>query len=152
MRKQLRDAVVAGLTGLPTTGTRVYPGRTRQLKEAHEPTLLVYLRSETSNRAVRGAPPVLERVCTLHVEGRVSIADVPDDTLDTISAEVEAAMADMMDFTGRPPKPLGGLALNLSMTATEMIAEFDGARHIGGVRIEYQVTYRTQEGEPRLVA
>lgn len=143
VRKQIRDAVVVKLTGLPTTAGRVFVGRTRPLAQAHAPTLLVYMRSETKRRAVAGRPPLLERVAILDIEGRVSEAVPPDDLLDQISAEVESAMFETLDLRGGF---LGGLALNIVPVSTELIAEAQGDRHIGGVRVEYQVTYRTAEG------
>ncbi len=147
VRKQIRDAVVAALMGLPTTADRVYVGRTRSLKAAHEPTLLVYTRSETSKRAVKGVPPKLDRVVLLDIEGRVSTADVPDDLLDQISGEVEAVMWDLFDGVGAF---LGGLAMDLQLVSTEVIAQAEGDRQIGGVRLEYSCLYRTAEGTPVL--
>ncbi|MEY9110397.1 hypothetical protein ABH999_006593 [Bradyrhizobium yuanmingense] len=150
VRKQIRDAVVTGLTGLPSTADRVYAGRTRPLQVGHDPTLLVYTRAETSQRAVLGRPPKIERRCTLHVEGRVSTAAPPDDLLDQIAAEIEAGIAAMINYG--TSVFLGGLAQNVQLTATEMVAEADGERQIGGVRVEYLVTYRTVEGAPTAVA
>ncbi|MCA1381298.1 hypothetical protein [Bradyrhizobium sp. BRP23] len=145
VRKQIRDAVVARLTGLPSTGNRVYVGRTRPLGAAHKPTLLIYTRSETASRTVKGVPPKLDRVMILDVEGRVSLADVPDDTLDQIAGEIEAAMWDLFDGRGTF---INGLAMDIKPVSTELIAEAAGERHIGGVRVEYLVTYRTAEGAP----
>lgn len=150
VRKQIRDAVVIGLTGLPATADRVYAGRTRRLQAAHEPTLLVYTRAETAQRAVLGRPPKIERRCTLHVEGRVSTAAPPDDLLDQIAAEIEAGIAAMINYG--TAVFFGGLAQNVQLTATEIVAESEGERHIGGVRVEYLVTYRTVEGAPTAVA
>lgn len=150
VRKQIRDYVAAGLDGLATTADRVYVGRTRPLAAEHPPALLVYTRTETSERTVQGAPGKVTRRCTLHIEGRVSAAEPPDDLLDTIAAEIEAAMTAMIDFG--TARVFGGLASNAAMTGTEMIAEADGSRHIGGVRVEYLVTYRTVEGAPTAVA
>ena len=145
VRKQIRDAVVLALTGLPTTSDRVFVGRTRPLSKAHEPTLLVYMRSETSSRAVKGVPPKLDRVVILDVEGRVSMPSVPDDMLDQIAGEVEGAMWGLFDGRGAF---LNGLAMDIKPVSTELVAEADGERHIGGVRVEYLVTYRTAEGVP----
>ena len=149
-RKQIRDYVAAGLTGLTTTGDRVRVGRVRPLAAAHDPTLLIYMRSETSERTVRGAPPKIERKCTLHLEGRVSTADEPDDLLDTIAAEIEAGVAALIDYgTGQF---FGGLVQNVQFVSTEMLAEAEGERIAGGVRLSYLVTYRTVEGAPTAIA
>lgn len=145
VRRQIRDAVVQALTGLPTTAARVYVGRARPLAPAHEPTLLVYTRSETAVRGAGGRQPKLDRVVILDVEGRVSLPDAPDDVLDQIAVEVEAAMWGLADQLGTF---LNGLARDIKLVSTEVIAEAAGERHIGGVRLEYAVAYRTSEGAP----
>jgi hypothetical protein len=150
VRQQIRDAVVTGLTGLTTTGSRVYPGRTRPLAKGHDATLLVYTRSETGERTVQGAPGKITRRCLLDIEGRVSTAGVPDDMLDTIASEIETAMAALINFG--TARVLGGLAMNLEYLGTDIIAEADGERHDGGVRVQYRVTYRTVEGAPTVAA
>lgn len=145
LRKQLRDAAVEALTGLPTTADRVKVGRTRPLPKDHAATLLVYTRSETSSRSANGRPPKLDRTVILDVEGRVSMADVPDDTLDQIAVEVEAALWGTVDPVGTF---LNGLVMNLRLVSTEIITQADGDKHIGGIRLEYQAIYRTAEGTP----
>jgi hypothetical protein len=147
MRKRIRDYLETKLTGLPTTANRVLVGRTRPLAKDHQPTLLIYMRSETSSRESHGAPPKQERPCTLYIEGRTSTADVPDDLLDQIAREVEGRIADLIQYIP-PLRFFGGLARNVQLVGTEIIAEADGAKHIGGVRLEYRVTYRVVEGDP----
>lgn len=150
VRQQIRDYVAAGLGALATTGARVYVGRTRPLSPSHDPALLIYTRSETAERFVRGAPPKIERACTLHLEGRVSTTTPPDDLLDTIAAEIEAGMAALISYgTG---VFFGGLVQNVQLRSTQIIVEADGDRHIGGVQLEYLVTYRTVEGAATVVA
>lgn len=147
VRTQIRDYVIAALKDLPTTGARVYAGRTRPLPARHEPTLLVYMRSETVSLDARGAPPVARRAVTLHIEGRVATEAEPDDLLDTIAAEVEAVMmAGMIDYVGN--RVMGGLAANLEFIGSEIIAEAQGETQIGGIRLEYRVTYRAPLGAP----
>lgn len=146
IRQQIREAVAAGLAALPTTSDRVFIGRTRPLKKGHAPSLLIYTRTETSSRAVRGVPPTLERVCTLHLEGRVETAEPPDDLLDQIAVEIEAGMAALVNHaTG---KFVNGLAFNIQMQSTETLVEAQGESHIGGIRIEYLVKYHAAEGAP----
>lgn len=140
LRTQVRNAVSTIVTGLPTTADRVYVGRTRPLPTNHDASLLIYTPSETSRRGVAGRPPILERSVMLVIEGRVSMAGLPDDTLDQIAAEVEAAMAS--------DPSLGGLAYNMQFQATEVDTKTEGDRHLGGIRLAYLVTYRTAEGLP----
>jgi hypothetical protein len=147
MRKQIRDYLAGHLAGLPTTGDRVHVGRTRALAKDHPPTLLIYMRSETSSRVVNGAPPKQERKCTLFVEGRTSTAGVPDDLLDQIALEVEGRVASLISYIV-PVRFFDGLAQNVQLVGTELMAEADSQKHIGGVRLEYSVTYRVNEGAP----
>lgn len=140
VRTQIRTAVKLALTGLATTADRVFVGRTRPLKDAHDPSLLVYTLAELSNRAVHGQPPELERKVTVSIEGRVSAAAPPDDLLDVIAGEVEAAM--------RINRNLGGLAFNMQFQQTDVDVQTDGARHLGAIRLQYLVSYRTLEGQP----
>jgi hypothetical protein len=144
VRKQIRDAVKAKLTGLATSADRVYTGRTRRLPTGHLPTLLVYTSFEESRRDANGNPPILARALTVYVEAKVSTADTPDDLLDLMSAEVEAAMR--VDVT------LGGLVFNLQFVGTQQASEAQGESQIGGSRLEYRATYRTREGLPNATA
>lgn len=148
-RKQVRDFVKVGLIGLPTTGGNVFIGRTRAMPANHDPALLIYTRTETSKRAVAGRPPLLERVNTLHVEGRVFTSDAPDDLLDQIAAEIEAGIAALIDYGAGVF--FGGLVQNVDLMSCEIVAKADGEKHIGGVQLTYQVTYRTAEGAPTAI-
>lgn len=148
-RQQIRDYVVAGLSALATTGDNVFVGRTRPLPRDHDPALLIYTRTETSSRAVAGRPPLIERINILHVEGRTSTAEVPDDLLDQIAAEIEAGMAAMIDYNAAIF--FGGLVQNVEPPSTEIVVRADGEKHIGGVRLSYRVTYRTAEGAPEAI-
>lgn len=141
VRKQIRDAVIAALTGLATTGSRVESGRTFPLGQDHAPTLLVYAISERSSVHSQGDPATLIRDLTLAIEGRVMMASVPDDTLEVIAAEVEVAM--MADPS------LGGLSQEVTLLATAINTQAPGQSHAGEVRLDYRVVYRTRENAPQ---
>lgn len=138
VRAQIRAAFVAQLTGLPTTAARVYAGRTRPLAADHSPSLLVYARDErVSPSATLGA---LDRVLEIVVEGRVVAADAPDETLDTIAAEVETALGVL--------PTLGGRVLAVDLAASRVAVQADGKNHIGSVTLEFAVLHRSREGAP----
>jgi hypothetical protein len=139
-RAQIRNAAVALLTGLATTGNRVYHGRTRPLKADHAPTLLVYATDEASAAGSTGHPVLVQRILTLMIEGRVIGNFVPDDMLDAIAAEVETAI-------GADPS-IGGLALDTQLAATRIAAQPAGERQAGEIRLEFRVTYFTRENAP----
>jgi len=141
-RKQIRDAAVTALTGLTTTGARVYPSRAVPVQEDRLPALLVYTREETSGVDTIGGAGSrgLQRICSLRVEGICqSIADL-DDQADDIAAEVETALA--------ADPSLGGLAKDLQLTQTEIGFTDEGGQPIAGVRMIFAVQYRTRERAP----
>ncbi len=140
VRAQIREAFAARLTGLTTTGPRVYAGRTRPLAKDHDPALLVYATEETSDVAAMGAPATATRALTVMVEGRVSGSAPPDETLDAIAAEVETAI-------GANWKA-GGLAKEVTLVATRLRAQAPGESQLGEVALEFRVSYRTREGAP----
>lgn len=140
VRKQIRDRLVALLTGLPTTGQNVFPGRTRPLGADHPPTLLVYAIEEPADLQSGGEPPTQGRALTVAIEGRVIGPDVPDDALDAIAAEVETAIG--------ANQLLGGLVKEVTLTATRITTQAPGQSQAGEARLEYRVTYFTNEGAP----
>jgi hypothetical protein len=131
-RTEIREAIVARLTGLPTTGSRVYHGRTRPLEANHQPTLLIYAVNEQSGRPMEGNPASLGRQLLVVVEGRVNHPSVPDDLLDVIASEVEAALRDAED-------DLDVFDIMLQSTAIEVSS--DGSRHHGEINLIYVIRY-----------
>lgn len=95
VRKQLRDAVVARVTGLTTTGSRVHGYRVHPLQSSSKlPALSVYATSEAAEADTIHAPTLVDRFVDLHVEGIANASDATlEDTLDQISKEVETALA-----------------------------------------------------------
>lgn len=145
VRQQIREKVVQVLTGLTTTGSRVYVGRTRPLEAGHEPTLLIYTTpaqaggQESAQTINMDYPRTLRRQMTLAIEGRVQENEPCDDLLDDIAAEVETAMSD--------PR-LGKLVKDCIYQSTVSQVDASGTRHEGAIRITYLVTYFTKEAAP----
>lgn len=142
VRKQIRDAVVRMLMDLPTTEKRVYSGRTRPLEKDHQPTWLVYAVSERSGGtdSTMGRPRLIVRLLTLSAQGRVIMADVPDDVLDLMAAEAEAAIgADLS---------LGGLAKDTTLVATRIVLQSPGERQAGEVTLDFEIQYMTRQDVP----
>ena len=143
VRTQLRRAGVDLLTGLPTTGPRVYRGRRRNLGHDHAPALLVYTDDEDITLAHQDSPAVQDRAVMLMVEGRAnggSESDVLEDLLDVIAAEVEPAILDNWSF--------GGLASHTVLVKSRTRIEAKGEVLNGAIRLEFRVTYSTAEGRP----
>ena len=100
-RAQIRNALVARLTGLATTGARVFASRFYVFDAATLPGLRIYADSEEKlgehmgGRQMRRVQFIVEAVAKQNA--------TLDDTLDQIALEVETAIAS--------EQTLGGLAL-----------------------------------------
>lgn len=144
VRHQIRDRAAQVITGLPTTADRVYKGRTRGLSAQHDPTWLVYTRRESSEVDSQGNV-ALARGLTLVLEGRVSTsgataAEDAEDLLDLMATEAEPAMVSDPSF--------GGLAHEVTLTATDIEVIAPGDNHDGRIYLQYRVVYRTRESDP----
>ncbi len=139
VRKQIRDAAAAILGALPTTGARVYVGRTRPLDADHLPTLLIYTRDERSEDVAMG-PATLMRSVELLVDARVTSQEPPDDDLDAIAVQIEETFG--------AASTLNGLAESMTLVASRQSVSAEGQNHIGSLALEFRVVYRTREGVP----
>lgn len=137
-RTTIRDAVANILTGLPTTGARVFPSRMVEYDPKAEggAGLMVYTVRETSAPDTLGRNRGSMRELQLVVEAVAQVNETLDDTLDEIAREIEAAM--LADFT------LSGTAKDhwLSETAIVMRGGEAAEKQTGGVVLTYTVIYR----------
>lgn len=90
VRRQLREAVATALTGLTTTGSRVYPSRVFTVEQSNLPCLAVYVKSGLQAPATMDNEEL--RSITVIVEGLCAIESGLDDLVDQISKEVEAVL------------------------------------------------------------
>lgn len=91
--KQIRAAVVSRLTGLTTSGARVYANRLAPLPDASLPSLLVTLDEESAEMLTVHQPVAQSRELTLSVAAIAKATTALDTTLDQMSKEVEIALA-----------------------------------------------------------
>ena len=115
--------------------SRVYP-----VEDSSLPCLLVYTTSEESEVTEIASPRPMTRLLNVIVQGVVGTATNPDDTLDTISKEVEVALAG--DVT------INNLANNSFLSSPEIEYSAEGAKPIGIVRLNYVVEYRNLDYAP----
>ncbi len=145
VRRQIREAVAATLTGLATTGLNVYQSRLRPLAEAALPALRIYTDAEQVNNEVSiGFPNRQERTLTVRVEAVVKVADNFDDALDTIIKECEAALnASTSAYTA------GGLARGgITLDRIEIDQDVETDKTVGIARMDFQAVYYTQSNAP----
>lgn len=139
VRKQIRDNVTTTLTGLTTTGTRVYQSRTYPLATAKLPGLLIYTRSEDVSSVTITRPRTKSRELQLVVEGMVAANTGLDNSLDQISLEVEEAL--VADVTRN------GLAKDTELTGLETEYLAEGETQAGIVRMTFLIRYMTLEND-----
>lgn len=115
-RQQIREACAALVTGLATTGSRVFQSRMRPADQL--PCLLVTANDESVAPGSIGN--LYERELQLVIRAFAKGSATLDDTLDQIAQEVEAAMAAYqraqldkveVDFDDELEKPVGSIAL-----------------------------------------
>ena len=129
-RQTIREAAATRLTGLTSTGTKVF--QSRMVPQESLPCLLVTTNDEEVVPGTIGN--IIERRLDLHVTGYAKQSATVDDALDTIAAEVETAMA---TFSYR--NELQGIAV-----------DFDEhlEKPVGMIRLSFLVTYLTATGTP----
>ena len=138
IRQQIREKFGTTLTGLTTTGSRVYESRVYPLETV--PALVIYTKSETSEPIVIGTDRVMSRELSVVVEGYAKATSNFDDTIDTISKEVEEAIA--------ADRTLGGLAKDTYIESTDIEYTGDGEQPVGYVTLTFLTNYYVQETNP----
>ena len=89
LRKQIRDRIIANVSNLTSTGSRVYQTRLYPVASVSLPTLLVYTVSETSEPETMSRPRKIIRRVDFALEGMVNGTSGLDDSLDAIAKDVE---------------------------------------------------------------
>ena len=136
VRRSIREQVASTVTGLTTTGSRVFQSRVFRLEAAVLPCLVVYTKTESVELDTM-IPRALNRDLTVEVEGYAMGSDDVDDTLDLIAEECENALGADSEFT------VGGIAKSIALENTEMEIEGAGDQPIGVGRLSFTVRYRT---------
>lgn len=144
IRQAIRENIETTITGLTTTGANVYASRVYPIGVAKLPCLLVYTKDETSEFITTRPPRQVERNLTVTVEAYVRAAINSDDTLDTITAEVEAALA--TDITR------GGNARDTMITGVDIDFNGDGDLPVATATLTVNVHYITMEGNAEVSA
>ena len=140
LRRQIREAVATAVTGLTTTGSRVFSSRVYPLEDADLPALLVLTELESTETQTIHAPRVLQRIVFVDITGVAkAVADL-DDTLDLIAKEVEVAMA--------TTSALNGIAKLVGPPQTEITLTGSAEKPTGRVRIRYAIDYFTADNAP----
>jgi len=143
LRAQLRSAIRAALAGLPTSGARVFAGRTWPVEDKDYPGILIWTRGGASrfdNQAERDQDRALERDERVVVEAIARTRGVdPDDLLDGMAAEIEPVM---MTSTA-----IAALVEWRELIGTESTTRTQGDHREGSLRLTYRMVFRTLAGD-----
>lgn len=139
VRRQIREAAATALTGLTTTGARVFQSRIHPLRDADLPCLLISTDDEQVQQENMVAGGELTRELTLTVRGVAKATADLDDTLDGIAEQVEPVLNGAT---------LGNLAKNCQLAGIK--AEMDEAleKPVGIITLEYRILYFTTPASP----
>ena len=141
-RKQIRDAFVAALTGLTTTGLNVFSGRVYPVHDSILPGLNVMARNEEIS-ADTGELISQNRQLSVVVQGHAKEGSGVDDELDKICAEVETAVFNDV--------ALGNLCRCLDLSTTEYENNSEAEQELGICTMTFSVKYITNNGEPEVI-
>lgn len=100
-RTQIRNAAKTALTGLTTSGSRVFANRLYALADTELPGLRLSLDAETVQPETVDASPILARQIELVVECCAKANSALDDTCDAMQLEVEKALAAGLTISGK---------------------------------------------------
>jgi len=139
VRQQIREAAAALLTGLNTTGPRVYQSRVKVLADNELPCLVVLTNSEQIDRLDISPDPQLERSLDLVVLAKAKHTADLDDKLDTIIKEVEIAANNTT---------LGGLISSIQLSSIEVELNGEGEKPVGQATMTFNITYTTRASAP----
>ena len=139
VRTQIRNRLMTILAGLPTTGDRVYRSRVHPMTAGTMPGICVYCGTE---KAVGGTLKATEKAVEIVIDAYVAGSEYDDDT-DRVQAEVEAAL--FGDFASG--RYFGGLVTNLAYATAESRYFGNAAQKHGILRMIYEATYKTEDGD-----
>jgi len=127
VRRQIREAVATAVTGLSTTGARVFKNRLYPLQTTDLPCLIVTCDGDRREYLTEHNPSQVEMEMVVRIDGYVKDTATLDDTLDAISKEVEVAMAaaTIADF--------------VECAGTQLDESVVGAQPVGKVSIAYRI-------------
>lgn len=127
-RTQVRDAVIAALTGLTTTGPRAGGLRLAIYEESELPALEITTPEEDANPA--GFDGTVRRAVLVQVTGTAKQDGDIDKTLDTIAKETEAALL--------APLTVGAAAVRVDYEGMRKTFDDSTDLHTGAIEMRFR--------------
>jgi len=142
-RKQIRDALVTRVTGLATTGARVYAHRYHEFNDDELPGLRVYAESEEKLGEHLGGRQ--QRRIVFVIEACAKVLTTLEDTLDQIALEVEVAIG--------AEQTLGGLCRGGVRFdgMGDFSAQHEGEKPVGVWPLRFTADYDTDADTPQTI-
>ena len=138
VRKQIRAAIVARLSGATAAGANVFANRTAPLQDDQLPAIVMETGNEDVSALTVLDPPVYGRTLVVDVVIKAKpLADL-DDVLDDIAEQVEPLMVLLPSLPQLQP----------TLTATEFAPDGGQERPLGTLRLTYQIQYQTTAADP----
>jgi len=137
VRNQILTSVVAALTGLPTSGARVFASRVHEMQGHELPGLRVYAAGEDITMASHGVVRRREHRMELVVECCAKAGNA-DAQVDAMVREVRAALDSAVIASAKWIEP----------RRLDIEIEGDAERNVGVGRITHEVLYYTARGAP----
>lgn len=141
IRETIRTAVINSLTGLTTTGNRVYSNRVDPYLTL--PSLNVLTQNESVRNDMCDMSSIQVRELRLVIEARADATTIPDDELDTIANEVEEAIADSEE--------INALVFDIILDTTSFSYTSDGQKPIGLLEMQYSLLYQVDGNHPSTI-
>jgi hypothetical protein len=143
LRRQIREAVATLLTGLTTTGNRVFKSRVQTLKDNQLPAIVILTNEETVTQSTIHSNPLLERQLSVQVIAKAKANTNLDDTLDQIIKEVEMAV-----FASDAANTLGGLVKGLVLDSLDITFNGEAETKVGEAVMAFTAVYFNQAATP----
>lgn len=144
VRTQIRDQAAIELNTIAALSGSVHKSRVYPLQQPELPSCNVHIDSEDSEQIAMpqcADGSLLQRVALMNVDLYAQEVIDLDAEMDTLSAEVEKVLA---------VSNLDGLVQYgaVTLTGTTISYSGEGEQPIGGVGMQWTVTYFTQSGDP----
>jgi hypothetical protein len=140
VRQQIRERIATEVTGLSTTGSKVFQSRVYPLQASNLSGLLIYTTAESSEPIdMGGTSRLMNRTLSVIIEAYVKAVSNYDDTVDTICSEVEVALGG---------STVNGLVKDIYLESTEINYQGEGDQPLAIATMTWNVLYETAANAP----
>lgn len=137
VRQQLRESIATVVTGLTTTGARVFQSRVYPIQATELPCLLVKTEAERVDYQTIAVNSLQEREITVTIEAMAKAVTNLDDTLDKICKEVEIAI-----------NAASTISKDIQLAGTNIDTSAIGQQPVGIATMIYRMKVYTEANAP----